>query len=63
MENHLSQGLSQRGIEMLKEDLQALGPVKIKDVDAAQQQVISTVRQMEKEGLLSLQDSPADQYI
>ena len=60
---HLCQGLSNRGVEMLKEDLEALGPVKIKEVDAAQQQIISTVRIMEKEGVISLADSPAEQYI
>lgn len=54
---------SQRGGEMLAEDIASLGPVKLKDVDAAQQQIIATARELEKEGLISLTNSPADQYV
>ncbi len=51
---HLLKGMSQRGSAMLLEDMEALGPVKIKDVEAAQQQVIAVVRQLEGEGVISL---------
>jgi flagellar motor switch protein FliG len=51
LRNHILQTMSQRGAEMLKEDLDALGPVKIKEVDAAQQQIIAVVRQLEPKGL------------
>ncbi len=54
---------SARGAEMLNEDIASTGPVKLKDVDAAQQQIISMARQLEKEGLLSLSSSGADQMI
>src|SRR5208283_3467458 len=37
--------MSQRGAEMLKEDMEALGPVKIKEVETAQQSIIGVVRQ------------------
>lgn len=55
--------MSQRGAEMLKDDLENLGPVKIKDVDAAQQTIILQARQMEREGVLSLTGSSSDQYV
>ncbi len=55
--------MSQRGAEMLKDDLENLGPVKIKDVDAAQQTIILRAREMEREGRLSLQNSSADQFV
>jgi flagellar motor switch protein FliG len=45
---------SQRGAEMMMEDIQSTGPVKLKDVDAAQQQIIATARELEKEGTISL---------
>lgn len=54
---------SQRGGEMLAEDIASLGPVKLKDVDAAQQQIIATARELEKDGVISLKNSPADQYV
>jgi flagellar motor switch protein FliG len=48
---------------MLKEDMDALGPVKIKDVEAAQQQIISVVRQLETDGVLSLKGTVGEQYV
>jgi flagellar motor switch protein FliG len=53
LRQHLLQGMSQRGAAMLLEDMEALGPIKIRDVEAAQDQVIAVVRQLESEGLLS----------
>jgi flagellar motor switch protein FliG len=45
---------------MMKEDMAALGPVKLKDVDAAQQQIISMARELEKAGVIS---APGDECI
>ncbi|HEY4361252.1 MAG TPA: flagellar motor switch protein FliG [Bryobacteraceae bacterium] len=53
LRKHLLQGMSQRGASMLLEDMEALGPVKIRDVEAAQQTLIGVVRQLESDGLLS----------
>ena len=55
--------MSQRGAEMLKEDMEALGPIKIKEVEAAQQQIIAIVRQLEAEGVLSLKGAVGEQYV
>ena len=54
---------SQRGAEMMSEDLASLGPVKLKDVDAAQQKIITAARELEKEGVISLKNSPSEAYI
>jgi flagellar motor switch protein FliG len=63
LRNHFLQGMSQRGAEMLKEDMEALGPVKIKEVEAAQQQIIAVVRQLEAEGTISLKGTVGEQYV
>jgi flagellar motor switch protein FliG len=55
--------MSQRGAEMLKEDMDALGPVKIKEVEMAQQQIIAIVRQLEAEGTVSLKGAVGEQYV
>ena len=55
--------LSQRGAEMLLEDMDALGPVKIKEVEAAQQQVIGVVRQLESDGTINLKGAGGEQYV
>jgi len=41
LKNHFLQCMSQRGGEMLREDMDAAGPVRIKDVEAAQQQILA----------------------
>jgi flagellar motor switch protein FliG len=63
LRNHFMQCMSQRGAEMLREDMEALGPVKIKEVEAAQQQIIAVVRQLESEGVLSLKGAVGEQYV
>jgi flagellar motor switch protein FliG len=60
---HFLEGMSQRGAEMLKEDMDALGPVKIKEVEAGQQQIIAVVRQLEAEGVISLKGTVGEQYV
>jgi flagellar motor switch protein FliG len=62
LRNHFLKAMSQRGGEMLKEDMDALGPVKIKDVEAAQQQIIALVRQLESEGVIGL-GAVGEQYV
>lgn len=63
MKSHMLQAMSQRGAEMLKEDMEALGPIKIKEVESAQQQIIAVVRQLEAEGLISLKGTAGEQYV
>jgi len=63
MKNHLLQAMSQRGAEMLREDMEALGPIKIKEVEAAQQQIIAVVRQLEAEGVISIKGTAGEQYV
>lgn len=63
LRNHVLSCMSQRGADMLREDMEALGPVKIKEVEASQQQIIGLVRQLESEGVLSLKGAVGEQYV
>lgn len=63
LRNHILGCMSQRGGEMLKEDMDALGPVKIKEVEGAQQQIIGIVRDLESQGVLSLKGAVGEQYV
>jgi flagellar motor switch protein FliG len=47
-------GLSKRAAEGLKEEIDLLGPVRLKDVEAAQDVIIQAVRKLEEEGQISL---------
>jgi flagellar motor switch protein FliG len=55
--------MSQRGAEMLREDMDSMGPVKIKEVETAQQQIIAVVRQLESDGTISLKGTVGEQYV
>ena len=57
------ESMSQRGAEMLREDMDSMGPVKIKEVEGAQQQIIAIVRQLEAEGTVSLKGAVGEQYV
>ncbi len=62
IKNHFFQCLSQRGAETIREDIEALGPVKIREVEAAQQQIIATIRALEAEGVVSVSGT-GEQYV
>jgi flagellar motor switch protein FliG len=53
LKEHFTKKMSSRAREMLLEDLDALGPVKLRDVDEAQQELINVIRQLEQEGVIS----------
>ena len=63
LRNHFLQCLSSRGAEMVREDMEAMGPVRIKDVESAQQQIIALVRQLENDGTISLKGAVGEQYV
>jgi flagellar motor switch protein FliG len=63
LKNHMLQAMSQRGADMLREDMEALGPIKIKEVEAAQQQIIAVIRQLESDGTISLKGTAGEQYV
>ena len=46
--------VSQRAAGMIQEDLQAMGPVKLKDVEKAQQGIVDIVRRLEAEGKIAI---------
>jgi flagellar motor switch protein FliG len=63
IKSHFLQSMSERGAEMLKEDMEALGPIKLKEVEAAQQQIIAVVRQLDADGTISLKGTVGEQYV
>jgi flagellar motor switch protein FliG len=46
--------ISKRAAEILAEDLQSLGPVKVADVDAAQMEIVNIARRLENEGKIAI---------
>jgi flagellar motor switch protein FliG len=63
LKDHMLKAMSQRGADMLREDMESLGPTKIKEVEAAQQQIIAVVRQLEADGTVSTKGAAGEQYV
>jgi len=55
--------LSQRAAEMLKEDMEVMGPVKLVEVEQAQQMIIKTVRRLEEEGKIVVGGKGGDDIV
>jgi flagellar motor switch protein FliG len=60
---HFTQCMSQRAAEMLVEDMDALGPIRIRDVQAAQTQVVAIIRQLQQQGTITTSRGGADEYV
>lgn len=63
LRDHFLSTMSARGSDMMKEDMEAMGPVRIKEVEAAQQTIIAIVRQLESEGVITMKGTVGEQYV
>ena len=57
---HLYKAMSSRAVEMLKEDMETMGPIRAKDVNTAQQELLQLARKLESEGKVVLRVEPED---
>jgi len=48
---------------MMKDDLEARGPVRLSEVEAAQKEILVTARRMSEEGRLQLGGKGGEQYV
>ncbi len=56
--------LSQRAAELLKEEMEYLGPVRVSDVEAMQQQIVDAVRRLEDSGEIQIANGAEnDQFV
>ena len=55
--------LSERAATMIQEDLEIMGPVRLADVEGAQQNVVKTVRRLEAEGKIAIGRGGGDVFI
>jgi flagellar motor switch protein FliG len=57
---HVFRAMSSRAIEMMKEDMEVLGPVRTREVAAAQQEILNLARKLESEGQVILKLEQGD---
>ncbi len=55
--------ISTRLQEMIKEDIEVMGPVRVRDVEEAQQKIVNTIRQLDDSGEIIIQRSGEDDVI
>ncbi|MBK7349409.1 MAG: flagellar motor switch protein FliG [Gemmatimonadetes bacterium] len=54
LRQHIMKNMSERAAQALQEEMEFLGPVRVKDVEAAQQRIIAAVRTLEEAGEIVL---------
>jgi flagellar motor switch protein FliG len=55
--------LSERAASMIQEDLEIMGPIRLAEVEGAQQNVVKTVRRLEAEGKIAIGRGGGDVFI
>ncbi len=55
--------MSQRAVEMLKEEMEYLGPIRVKDVEKSQHEIVEIVRGLEEEGVIVIGGAGGDEYV
>jgi flagellar motor switch protein FliG len=63
LKSYIFKSMSSRAVEMLKEDMEVLGPVKSRDVNKAQVEAVAVARKLEAEGKLTLNQEGDDEFI
>lgn len=61
--NKVFKNMSQRAAEMLKSDLEAKGPVRLSDVEAAQKEILLAARKLADEGTINLGGKGGEEYV
>jgi len=61
--NKLLNNMSERAAAMLQEDMEALGPVPLKDVKHAQSRIIRKIKQLEEEGQITTRKMSEEEIV
>jgi flagellar motor switch protein FliG len=54
IKDKIFKNISKRAADLLKEDLDSMGPVKLSDVEKAQQEIINVAKRLESEGKIMI---------
>jgi flagellar motor switch protein FliG len=60
---HFLKNMSQRAAEMLKDDMESRGPVKLSEVEAAQKEILVAARKLAEAGTIVLGNSGGEAYV
>ena len=63
VQNLIYNNMSKRLSEMIKEDLEYMGPVRLKDVEEAQQKIVNVIRKLEDAGEIIISRGGGDEIV
>jgi len=63
VQNKIFANMSKRMQEMIKEDIEFMGPVRLKDVEEAQQKIVNVIRKLEDAGEIVISRGGGDEII
>ena len=63
LQNQFFRNMSTRAVELIKEEMEFMGPVKLKDVEKSQHEIVEIVRKLEEEGVISIGGGGGEDYV
>jgi flagellar motor switch protein FliG len=61
--NRIFKNISTRARDMIKEDMSLMGPVRLRDVEEAQQKIVNSIRQLDESGEIVIARGGEDEII
>ena len=63
LKEKIFKNMSKRAAEMLRDDLEAKGPVRLSEVEAAQKEILTVARRLSESGEISLGGKGEDSFV
>ncbi len=63
VQDKIYRNMSKRAATLLKEDMEFMGPVRLKDVEESQQKIVSIIRKLEEQGEIVVARSGEDEMV
>jgi flagellar motor switch protein FliG len=63
VQDKIYRNMSKRAASLLKEDMEYMGPVRLKDVEESQQKIVSIIRKLEEQGEIVVARSGEDEMV
>jgi flagellar motor switch protein FliG len=63
VQDKIFRNMSKRAAGMLKEDMEYMGPVRLKDVEESQQKIVSIIRHLEDTGEIVIARAGEDELV
>ena len=63
VQEKILKNMSKRAAEILKDDMEVRGPVKLRDVEAAQKEIIVITQRMAEEGTITLGGKGGNEFV